>query len=208
VNRLRGCSGYQPGQHSLFVQTNLNVLTWRLKLANPSKVYDGQHKLEQKENTMGKVIIIMGSKSDLKWCHKIKENLNNLGVDSTLRVASAHKVPIKCYELIKDYEKQGVVFITVAGRSNALSGFTDAQTWCPVIACPPYSDKYAGADVYSSLRMPSFVAPMTVLEPANAALAAAKILALSDEQIQERVKAYQKTAKDVLEKDDLEVCRG
>lgn len=157
---------------------------------------------------MGKVIIIMGSKSDLKWCRKIAENLDKLGVESILRVASAHKVPNKCYELIKDYEKQGVVFITVAGRSNALSGFTDAQTWCPVIACPPYSDKFAGADVYSSLRMPSFVAPMTVLEPANAALAAAKILAMSDDQIQERVQAYQKTAKDVLEKDDLEVCSG
>lgn len=150
----------------------------------------------------------MGSKSDLKWCQKIAENLEKLGVESILRVASAHKVPIKCYELIKDYEKQGVVFITVAGRSNALSGFTDAQTFCPVIACPPYSEKFAGADVYSSLRMPSFVAPMTVLEPANAALAAAKILALSDEQIKERVQAYQKTAKDVLEKDDLEVCSG
>jgi 5-(carboxyamino)imidazole ribonucleotide mutase len=73
----------------------------------------------------------------------------------------------------------------MAGRSNALSGFTDTQTFCPVIACPPYSDKFAGADIYSSLRMPFFVAPMTVLEPANAALAAAKILALSDTQLQE-----------------------
>jgi 5-(carboxyamino)imidazole ribonucleotide mutase len=96
---------------------------------------------------MGKVIIIMGSKSDLEWCKKIAKNLDKLGVESILRVASAHKVPLKCYELIKEYEKQGVVFITVAGRSNALKGFTDAQTFCPVIACPPYSDKFAGADV-------------------------------------------------------------
>ncbi|MDA3788479.1 MAG: 5-(carboxyamino)imidazole ribonucleotide mutase [Desulfobacula sp.] len=157
---------------------------------------------------MGKVIIIMGSKSDLKWCQKIQENLEKLGVESIMRVASAHKVPLKCYDLIKDYEKQGVVFITVAGRSNALSGFTDAQTFCPVIACPPYSDKFAGADVYSSLRMPSAVAPMTVLEPANAALAAAKILALSDDQVKKKVEAYQKTAKDALETDDMEVCNG
>ncbi len=71
-----------------------------------------------------------------------------------------------------------------------------------------WCQKIAGADVYSNLRMPSFVAPMTVLEPANAALGAAKILALSEDPIQERVQAYQKTTKDVLEKDDLEVCSG
>ena len=154
---------------------------------------------------MAKVVIIMGSKSDLEWCRKISGTLDKLGVESVLRVASAHKVPIKCYEMIKEYEKEPVVFITVAGRSNALSGFTDAQTWCPVIACPPYSSTFAGGDIYSSLRMPSFVAPMTILEPKNAALAAAKILAMSDPAIKEKVIAYQQSAKDALEKDDLEI---
>lgn len=154
---------------------------------------------------MGKVVIIMGSKSDLEWCQKISGTLDKLGVESVSRVASAHKVPMKCYELIKDYEKESVVFITVAGRSNALSGFTDAQTWCPVIACPPYSSSFAGGDIYSSLRMPSFVAPMTVIDPKNAALAAAKILALSDSKIKENITAYQQSAKDALEKDDQEV---
>ena len=157
---------------------------------------------------MAKAVIIMGSKSDLEWCKKIKENLSKLGVASILRVASAHKVPIKCYEIIKEYEKEKVVFITIAGRSNALSGFADAQTWCPVIACPPYSDKFAGSDIYSSLRMPSSVAPMTVLEPANAALAAAKILAMSDDIVRDRIKAYQKEARETLEKDDKDLCNG
>jgi 5-(carboxyamino)imidazole ribonucleotide mutase len=154
---------------------------------------------------MSKVVIIMGSKSDEKWSRKIVEALDGFGIESVLRIASAHKVPLKCYELIKDYEKENVVFITIAGRSNALSGFTDAQTFCPVIACPPYSDKFSGADIYSSLRMPSAVAPMVVLEPENAALAAAKILGLTDEQIQEKVKEYQNAAKTALEKDDKEV---
>jgi 5-(carboxyamino)imidazole ribonucleotide mutase len=117
-------------------------------------------------------------------------------------------VPLKCYELIKEYEKEGVVFITVAGRSNALSGFTDAQTYCPAIACPPYSDKFSGADIYSSLRMPSNVAPMVVLEPENAALATAKILGLTDSQIQEKVKEYQNTVKAALETDDHEVLQS
>ena len=72
------------------------------------------------------------------------------------------------------------VYITVAGRSNALSGFTDGAVSAPVIACPPPSEAFGGADIYSSLRMPSGIAPAVVLEPANAALLAAKILGLGD----------------------------
>ncbi|MBI5402262.1 MAG: AIR carboxylase family protein [Ignavibacteriae bacterium] len=151
---------------------------------------------------MNKVIIIMGSKGDLEWSKKIAESLDKFGIESVLRIASAHKVPLKCYDLIKQYEKENVVFITVAGRSNALSGFTDAQTFCPVIACPPYGDKFAGNDVYSSLRMPSGVAPMVILETENAALAAAKIFALTDEQIRNKVIDYQGENRDILDKHD------
>ena len=156
---------------------------------------------------MSKAVVIMGSKSDLEWCRKICRNLDKFGIESVVRVASAHKVPMKCHEIIKQYENEKVVFITIAGRSNALSGFADAQTWCPVIACPPYSDKFSGADIYSSLRMPSMVASMTVLEPANAALAAAKILAMSDNEVKEKIKKYKTDAREKLEKDDLEVSR-
>ena len=89
-----------------------------------------------------------------------------------------------------------------------MSGFTDAQTYCPVIACPPYSDKFSGGDIYSSLRMPTAVAPMVVLEPHNAALAAAKILGLTDKRIQERIQEYQSAVKKTLEDDDQEVQNG
>jgi 5-(carboxyamino)imidazole ribonucleotide mutase len=154
---------------------------------------------------MSKVVIIMGSKSDLKWSEKIGNQLDKLGVKTIMRIASAHKVPLACYEMIKEYEKEGVVFITVAGRSNALSGFTDAQTSCPVIACPPYSETFGGADIFSSLRMPSAVAPMTVLDPANAALAAAKILSLTDESIRKKIIDFQTETKDLLIKDDKEL---
>ena len=129
----------------------------------------------------------MGSKADLEWSKKIAEASEKLGLTTIMRIASAHKVPLQCLDLIKEYEKENVVFITVAGRSNALSGFSDAQTYCHVIACPPYSDKYSGSDIYSSLRMPSGVAPMTVTEPDNAALAAAKIIALSDDNIRTKI---------------------
>jgi len=140
---------------------------------------------------MNKVIIIMGSKSDLEWSQSIATALNTFEIQVKMYVASAHKIPLKCLEIIKAHEEENPVFITVAGRSNALSGFSDAQTHCPVIACPPYSDAFAGGDVFSSLRMPSGVAPLLVLEPQNAALAAAKIIALSDENVKNKVLEFQ-----------------
>lgn len=150
----------------------------------------------------------MGSKADLDWSKKIAASLEKFGIASIMRIASAHKIPLVCHQFIKEYEKENVVFVTVAGRSNALSGFTDAQTYCPVIACPPYGDKFAGNDIYSSLRMPSGVAPMVVLEPENAALAVAKIFAMSDNNIKQKVIEYQKQMQDLLINDDKELNNG
>jgi 5-(carboxyamino)imidazole ribonucleotide mutase len=144
----------------------------------------------------------MGSKADLEWAKQISNVLISFEIETVTRIASAHKVPLKCYNLIKEYEKENVIFITIAGMSNALSGFTDAQTYCPVIACPPYSDKFAGADLYSSIRMPSGVAPLTILSPENAALAAAKILGLSNPEIQTRVSDFQDKKRKELEDAD------
>ena len=157
---------------------------------------------------MSKVVIIMGSKADLDWADQIGNVLAKFEIETVIRIASAHKVPLKCYNLIKEYEKENVVFITIAGMSNALSGFTDAQTHCPVIACPPYSDKFAGADLYSSIRMPSGVAPLTILSPENAALAAAKILGLSNPVVQKRVSDYQEKKRKELEEADNNLVNG
>ena len=151
---------------------------------------------------MSKVVIIMGSKADLEWAKQISNVLISFEIETITRIASAHKVPLKCYNLIKEYQKENVVFITIAGMSNALSGFTDAQTHCPVIACPPYSDKFAGADLYSSIRMPSGVAPLTILNPENAALAAAKILGLSNPDIQKHIIDFQDKKRKELEDAD------
>lgn len=155
---------------------------------------------------MGKAVIIMGSKADIEWSKNIAKDLNRLGVESILRIASAHKVPLKVLEIIREYEIQdNIVFITVAGRSNALSGFVDAHTIKPVIACPPYSDKFAGVDVFSSLRMPSGVCPMTVLETEQAALAATKILAISNKDLQDKIRNYQENKQKEIERDEEEI---
>lgn len=155
-----------------------------------------------------KVVIIMGSKADAAWCEKIERALAVFGVESESRVASAHKAPLKCLEIIRENEGAAGVFITVAGRSNALSGFSDAQTRVPVIACPPYGEKYAGSDVFSSINMPSGVAPMLVADPGNAALAAAKIIGLSSPDTAGKVEKFQEKLRETIEADDSEVRNG
>lgn len=154
---------------------------------------------------MSKVVIIMGSKADLGWSAKIAKAAKEFGLEAEMRIASAHKVPLTCLNIIKQFETDNVVFITVAGRSNALSGFSDAQTHCPVIACPPYGDKFAGNDIYSSLRMPSGVAPMVVLEPDNAAFAAAKIFGVANAEVRKKVIEYQEAQRKKLDDDNNEL---
>jgi 5-(carboxyamino)imidazole ribonucleotide mutase len=148
----------------------------------------------------GKVIIIMGSERDLEFCREIAKTIKALNLSYEFRVASAHKTPQKVLEVIAEFETQKIVYVTVAGRSNALSAFVDANTSKPVIACPPYSEKFGGADIYSSLRVPSGIGSVVTIEPEGAAIAAAKILAVEDKQIEKNVKNYQIEKKKDLEK--------
>ncbi len=150
-----------------------------------------------------KVVIVMGSKFDLDFAKRIGKYLDEFGIEYEYRIASAHKTPERVLEILNEYDR--VVYITVAGRSNALSGFVDANTSNPVIACPPYSERFAGVDVFSSLRMPSGVAPMVILEPENAALAAAKIIGLYDDDVRKKVESYQRLKKLEVIKADEEI---
>ena len=153
--------------------------------------------------------ILMGSKADMDHCHKLVEACRSYGLETVLHIASAHKTPEHALALLKQYDAQGrpKVYITVAGRSNALSGFVDGAVSAPVIACPPASDSFGGADIYSSLRTPSGIAPAVVLEPVNAALLAAKILGLVDAEVRERVKESQRRAAEKIVADDEDVRR-
>ena len=152
------------------------------------------------EKVNGKAIILMGSERDLDFCREIAKYLKILGVEYEFRVASAHKTPEQAFAVLKEFEKEKVVYVTVAGRSNALSAFVDASTVKPVIACPPYSEKFGGADIYSSLRVPSGIGTTVTIEPEGAAIAAAKILALDDKALEKRVKDQQSAKKKALEK--------
>ena len=151
---------------------------------------------------MAKFVIIMGSASDLAFAREIEEVAKKFGIQCELRVASAHKTPEKVLTIIKENEEKEIVYITIAGGSNALSGFVDANTTKPVIAAPPNSDKYGEMDIFSSLRMPSGVAPLVVLGAEQAAISAVKILGLNNKKLQEEIFKYQKNYKDKIEKED------
>ena len=128
------------------------------------------------------VVILMGSPADMDHCRKIKESAENFGLEVETRIGSAHRTPEHVLHLLQTYEQdpRPKVYITVAGRSNALSGFTDPQVSAPVIACPPPGPE---CDVWSSLRMPPGVACAYIAEPSNAAMFAAKILAPHNKEV-------------------------
>jgi len=149
-----------------------------------------------------KVVVLMGSEKDLDFCREIARHLKVFGLEFVFRVASAHKTPEKVLEILQEFEEEKVVYITVAGKSNALSAFVDANTAKPVIACPPYSEEFGGADIYSSLRVPSGIGSVVTLEPEGAAVAAAKIFAVDDKALAKRVKEYQLSKKREIEKAD------
>lgn len=155
------------------------------------------------------IIIILGSKSDLAWGEMIGKHLADFGIPFKFHIASAHKTPEYLLTLIRRYDMldEPIVYIAVAGRSNALGGFIDACTSHPVINCPPESSKYNGVDIFSSLRMPSGVSSMTVLEPQQAALAAIKILTNSDSGLKKKILSFQKKLKEKIINDDQELHR-
>ncbi len=152
-----------------------------------------------------RVVVILGSEHDYAFAAPIKSFLDRFGVSCDFRVASAHKDSERLIRMLEDYEMldERIVYITVAGLSNALSGFVDFKTKHPVIACPPQSEDFWRIDIFSSLRMPRGVVPLVICDLENAALAAVKILGESDVKLVNRVKEYQREMQLKNEKADL-----
>jgi 5-(carboxyamino)imidazole ribonucleotide mutase len=167
--------------------------------------------MESSESRQGpQVIILLGSRSDMEHRAAIARGLDRFEVTHETRIASAHRVTRYLLDILDSYERDGRshVYITVAGRSNALSGVIDANSRHPVIACPPYGERFAGMDLLSTVRMPGGVAPMLVLEPEAAALAAAKILGVGDPALAQRIAAWQAESREQAMADDREAHRG
>ena len=149
--------------------------------------------------------IILGSTSDLPLAKSIQQELNVYSIPSVCRVCSAHKAAENLLQMLHDYEhcaSPPVLYITIAGKSNALSALIDGHTTRPVLACPPLTDAKM-YDLYSSVSMPSYIAPMVVLNPKNVALAALKIYALAKPALLETISSLHATNALALRIDDV-----
>ena len=139
--------------------------------------------------TEEKIIVLMGSPRDLHFAAKIKSFLKKEKIPITCmyNVASAHITPEKLLKDLKEDEKSksNIVYVTVAGLSDALSGVVAGYSRFPVIACPPDSDKYGSEKVFSSTAMPKGIPVAYVVKPENAALVAIRIFALTNPELKE-----------------------
>jgi 5-(carboxyamino)imidazole ribonucleotide mutase len=142
------------------------------------------------------VAIIMGSRSDWPVLRHAAEMLEGLGVAYEARVVSAHRTPERMYAFAKSAKGAGVkVIIAGAGGAAHLPGMTASLTDLPVLGVPIESKALKGMDsLLSIVQMPAGV-PVGTLAigeagAKNAGLMAAKILALSDEALADRVAAF------------------
>ncbi|XP_021563165.1 multifunctional protein ADE2 [Carlito syrichta] len=144
-----------------------------------------------KSESQCRVVVLMGSTSDLSHCEKIKKACGNFGIPCELRVTSAHKGPDETLRIKAEYEGDGIptVFVAVAGRSNGLGPVMSGNTAYPVISCPPITPDWGAQDVWSSLRLPSGLGCSTILSPEGSAQFAAQIFGLNNHLIWGKLRA-------------------
>ncbi len=149
---------------------------------------------------MKKVMIIMGSDSDLPIVKKAVDMLDSLEIERTVHVFSAHRTPEEARALALSARGDGYgVIIAAAGMAAHLAGAIAANTTLPVVGIPIKSGDLGGMDaLLSTVMMPSGipVATVAVNGGANAALLAAEILAVSDDALAAKLDAKRKADHD------------
>lgn len=139
------------------------------------------------------VPVLLGSESDKAWAAKITDELDKWNIPHKVQVVSAHRVPEMLVEVIREYNQfEGLLcYVTIAGRSNGLSGCTAGSSVHPLIACPPFADKDdMMVNIHSTLQMPSNVPVLTVLDPQNVALCIVRMFALCDIDLRKKYEQY------------------
>ncbi len=154
---------------------------------------------------MTDVCIVMGSDSDMPVMSKAADTLKQLGVSFDMRIISAHREPDEFYVFAKAAEDNYRVLIAGAGMAAHLPGMCAAITQIPVIGIPMNTKSLGGRDsLYSIVQMPPGIPVATVAIDGgvNAALMAARMLAMSDDGLKGRLKDYVEAQKvKVQEKD-------
>ncbi|SEQ33789.1 5-(carboxyamino)imidazole ribonucleotide mutase [Lachnospiraceae bacterium RM5] len=149
---------------------------------------------------MAKVGILMGSDSDLKIMSNAAKMLEEFGIDYEMTIISAHRMPDIFFDYAKTAKERGIsVIIAGAGGAAHLPGMAAAIFPLPVIGVPIHTKSVGGVDsLYSIVQMPQGIPVATVAidGAANAAILAAKILAVSDEKLLEKLEVYKEGLKD------------
>lgn len=155
---------------------------------------------------MAKVAVLMGSKSDFAVVKPAVSVLKKFGVDTIVRVISAHRTPQQAHEFAANAEKNGIeVIICAAGKAAHLGGVIAAYTTLPVIGLPVKTDMMGGLDsLLSIVQMPSGipVAAVGVNGGENAGLLALQILGIRYPEISEKLKQFKKQMADKINADD------
>lgn len=149
--------------------------------------------------------ILMGSESDLETLEPAEKVLRELEVPYEIGVISAHRTPDRLLDYVRKAEERGLrVLIGAAGGAAHLAGVMSALTQLPVLGVPVQSKALQGLDsLLSTVQMPGGVPTATFAigsaGATNAALFAARILALHDAALRERLEArHQRAARDVV----------
>ena len=152
---------------------------------------------------MAQVGIVMGSDSDMPIMAKAADILDQLGVSYEMTIISAHREPDVFFEYAKSAEKKGFkVIIAGAGMAAHLPGMCAAIFPMPVIGIPMSGKNLEGMDaLYSIVQMPPGIPVATVAIDGgmNAAILAAKMLAMSDPELLEKLKAYSAEMKETVQ---------
>ena len=157
---------------------------------------------------MKKVLVVMGSDSDLKVMEKCVDRLKSFDIPVEVRICSAHRTPAVAEQLAKASaaDKGFGVIIAAAGKAAHLGGVLAAYTTLPVIGVPMATSVMGGMDsLLSIVQMPKGIPVATVaIDGAdNAAILAAQMIALSDEALAAKLAAFKADmAAEVTAKDE------
>lgn len=147
--------------------------------------------------------IIMGSDSDLPVMSKAAEILDELGVEYELTIVSAHRTPDKLFRYAKSAKERGLkAIIAGAGGAAHLPGMVASMTVLPVVGVPVQTKALGGVDsLYSIVQMPPGipVATVAINGALNAGLLAAKMVAIEDEGLSQRILDYSRSLEDMVE---------
>ena len=155
---------------------------------------------------MKKVLVVMGSDSDLKVMEKCVDRLKSFDIPTEVRICSAHRTPAVAEQLAKNAAAEGFgVIIAAAGKAAHLGGVLAAYTTLPVIGVPMATSVMGGMDSLLSIVQPKGIPVATVaIDGAdNAAILAAQMIALSDDALAAKLAQFKADmAAEVTAKDE------